>query len=256
MKHLAVRSMSVRNPANAFSTPGLGDRIHSALVGWTYGQAHGVPVTLHLTHDKGTGGQYGNKSDSWREVVELFPAGSLEVCHHPVTLLREAEWLAYLRSKGYEAEGWWYSDHPGPHEPPVALDIAPYLRRIPLLTAEPADIGLPERFFTVQWDSNERKRTLSVQQRAAVVDRYRAAGYGSVIVGGEAPDKRLRWSLKHIAWAMSRAAFHVGVDSAFAHMAQLYMPWERIHLYNEADGFYSHHARRARDNGATINLHL
>jgi hypothetical protein len=108
----------------------------------------------------------------------------------------------------------------------------------------------------VQWDSNQRGRTITAAARTSVIARYRADGIEPVVVGGEATQKNLGWSLKHIAYAMSKAAFHVGVDSAFMHMAMLYMPIKRIHLYNEPEGFYSHHALRAKDNGAVINLHL
>jgi hypothetical protein len=83
-----------------------------------------------------------------------------------------------------------------------------------------------------------------------------ADGFQPVVVGGEATEKHLGWSLKHIAYAMSKAAFHVGVDSGFMHLALLYVPYHRTHLYNEAGGYISHHAKRARDNGAIINLHL
>lgn len=251
MRHIALRSMSVRHPTRTFTTPGLGDRIHQCICGWVCGP----PVTLHLTADKWSGGQFRNKPESWAEIVALFPKRSLTLQVHPVSGLREPDWWAYLRKHGIEAEPFWYGDHPGQHEPPVALDIAPLLKRIPPLTAAPQRVALPARFFTVQWDSNDPKRSLTKEQRARVLDRYCEDGYEPVTVGGEAADP-LRWSLKHIAFAMSRAAFHVGVDSAFMHLAQLFMPWERIHVYNQPGGFFSHHALRARDNGAPINLHL
>lgn len=188
-------------------------------------------------------------------MLTLFPAGSVAVKAHPVNCLTEQNWLAYLKGQGIDAEIYWYKDHPGKFENPVALDISPYLQHIPHLTAKPQDVDLPERFITVQWDSNETKRTIHVRKRKAIIKRYMADGYAPVVVGGEAQDDSLRWSLKHIAWAMSKAEFHVGVDSAFMHMAQLYMPYERIHLYNEPDGFYSHHALRALGNGAVLNCH-
>lgn len=188
---------------------------------------------MHLTADKWRGGQFGNKPESWREVVGLFPAGSVALRVHPVEGLPEPKWLAYLRGQGIDAEAFWYGDFPGPREVPEALDIAPYLRRIPLLTAEPQDAELPDRFYTGQWDST------SVKRRACVRPRFEIP---EVTVGGDAKDP-FRWSLKHIAYAMSKAEFHAGVDSAFMHMAQLYMPPERIRLYGESD---SHHARRLR----------
>jgi ADP-heptose:LPS heptosyltransferase len=112
---------------------------------------------------------------------------------------------------------------------------------------------LPERFVTCQWDSNDRARTLKPHLREMVMDNYRRQGYEVVTVGGESSDKDLNWSLKHIAYAMSKAEMHVGVDSAFMHMAFLYNPYKKIHIYNEPNGFYSHHARRAIDNGVKLN---
>jgi hypothetical protein len=254
VRHIALRARCVHTPA-AYTTPGLGDRIHSAIVGWCYGQAHDTPVTLHLTDDKWHGGRFGNKSESWTEIVRLFPAGSLRLHHHSVTPETEPEWLAYLRRK-FDAVPYRYGDHPGKYESVAALDIAPYLKRIPLLSAEPQDMKLPARFVTVQWDASARSRTLPAPRQEAILRGYRADGYKPVVVGGESEDYKLRWSLKYIAYAMSKAAFHAGVDSAFFHLAQLYMPWERIHLYHAPEGFRSHHALRARDNGAQINRYL
>jgi ADP-heptose:LPS heptosyltransferase len=102
-------------------------------------------------------------------------------------------------------------------------------------------MALPERFVTVQWDAGGPKRTLPLREREAIMARYPAC----VVVGGEA-EGDLRWSLKHIAYAMSRAEAHVGVDSAFLHLAQLYLPPERIHLYGPS---LSLHAKRARVRG-------
>lgn len=211
---------------------------------------------MHLTKDKWRGGQFGNKPESWREIASLFPAGAIEFQVHNKAGIPDAEWIAYLRAKGINAELYCYADHPGQFESRERLDIAPYLRSVPALRADVCDIALPERFFTAQWDSNQARRTIDQGKRDKVIHAYRADGFQPVIVGGLATQKHLGWSLKHIAYAMSKAAFHVGCDSAFMHLAMLYMPMNRIHLYNEPDGFYSHHALRARDNGAVINLHL
>jgi hypothetical protein len=247
VRHLAIRARCI-NSTRPYTTPGLGDRIHSVILGWVYGP----PVTLHLTADQWRGGQFSNKPESWREIVDLFPAGSVQVCHHAVSPATEREWLGFL--SGYEVEPYSYLDYRQPHDTVLGFDIAPYLKRIPLLSAQPVDIELPERFVTVQWDSNSVSRSVPLAQREMVIARYRAEGYTPVTVGGESKDDRLRWSLKHIAYAMSKAAFHVGVDSAFFHMAQLYMPWERIHLYHGSVA--GHHVLRARDNGARINPYL
>jgi hypothetical protein len=254
VRHIAIRARCLNTKA-PFTAPGLGDRIHSAIIGWTYGQCTDEPATLHLTHDKAFGGRFGNKSDSWKEIVSLFPVGSLKLQHHGVLPETEREWLAYLNGAGIAAEMYSYDDYPGKYPSP-GFDVAQYLKQIPTLIAEEQDVKLPAKFFTVQWDASAKSRSIPGDRRAAIMERYRRTGYKHVVVGGESPDPQLRWSLKCIGYAMSKAAFHVGVDSAFFHLAQLYMPWERIHLYGMPGGFRSHHALRARDNGARINLNL
>ena len=52
MKHIALRSKSVRSGDRPYTTPGLGDRSHSLLLAYQYGKAHNSPVTVHLTDDK------------------------------------------------------------------------------------------------------------------------------------------------------------------------------------------------------------
>jgi len=224
-----------------------------------YGQAHDTPVTLHLTCEKWQGGQFGNKPESWAEIISLFPHGAISLQVHNYKLdsgRSENGWLAHLKKVGIDAELYYYADHRGEYESVERLDISPYLARIPRISAEHRSVELPCRFCTVQWDSTQRGRTITPAHRDGVLARYRADGIEPVVVGGEAAQKNLRWSLKDIAYAMSEAEFHAGVDSAFMHMAMLYMPMDRIHLYNEPDGFYSHHALRARDNGAPFNQEL
>jgi len=254
IKHIALRSRSVRNPDKPYTCPGLGDRIHACTTAWAYGQAHDTAVTLHLTADKWTGGQFGNKPESWDEVASLFPEGSVFLCvHKDIHNPTDSRWIDHLHSIGIDAELYWYRDHPGQHESIVPLDISPFLAQIPKLYAEPQSVELPDGpYITVQWDSNERKRTISKEQRERVIARYMAEGYTPVVVGGEATIKGLGWILKKIAYAMSKASLHVGVDSAFMHMAMLYMPMHRIHLYNIEDNS-AHQTSPLRLRNAAIN---
>jgi len=165
----------------------------------------------------------------------------------------EGAWLAYLKAKGYDPITYCYGDYLGTHEKRVALDISQYLKQIPLLTSKPRDVKLPDKFITVQWDANGPRRSIHWRKRKVILRKYQDQGYTPVIVGGEAKTEELRWSLAHIAHAMSHAELHVGVDSAFMHLAQLYMPYDRIHLYSEPDTKPSHHLLRAVDNGARLN---
>jgi hypothetical protein len=210
VRHIAAQAMSLYSP-RPFTATGLGDRIHWATIAWTL-----APATLHLTRAQVTGGQFGNKPESWAEIVSLFPAGSVAVQTHDFQPTSETEWLAHCGAERFD-----YAD----------------MRRIPLLTAEAHNASLPERFYTAQWDANGPSRAV---RKPPTFD------LPTVVVGGQAKDP-LRWSLKAIAYAMSRAEGHVGVDSAFFHLAQLYLPPERIRIYHRDSP--SHHVLRARDNG-------
>ncbi len=250
MKHLALRARSANSRA-PYTATGLGDRLHSVILAWAYGHEYNEPVTLHLTADKMTGGQFGNKPESWAEIVRLFPKGRVHIQSHDVIPESEAHWLSYLAKRGIDAVSYRYGDYPGKYET-AGEDISAYLKRFPRLSAE-GTLGLKMPYVTVQWDANSAARRLTREQQQKVEQRYRDLGYELVAVGGESKDERLRWSLASIAYAMSRAVFHVGVDSAFLHLAQLYMQWERIHLYGNVQG---HHVRRARDAGSPFNLYL
>jgi len=249
VKHIALRSRSMFS-SRKFTSCGLGDRIHGITTGWVYGRAHNTPVTLHLTRSK----MLHDRPQSWDEVVSLFPKGSVQTEAHDCEPSSENDWLEYLAGKGIEADIHTYLDHINVHDFPI--DISEYFKQIPLLDAEPQSIDLPERFVTVQWDSTAPSRTLLPKTRKLVLDRYKDEyDCDAIVVGGEATDARFK-RLKYAAHAISRAEYHVGVDSAYLHMAPLYMPWNRVHMYNETRKVWSHHMMRAIDNGAQINLHL
>jgi len=49
--------------------------------------------------------------------------------------------------------------------------------------------------------------------------------------------------------AISKARYHVGADSGFLHLAQVYKKFEDIHIYSPVGGYKSHHLWRAINNG-------
>jgi hypothetical protein len=254
-KHIAPRARSVNSKRAPFTASGLGDRIHLVTLAWVFANVHDVDVVLHLTKSKQSGGQFNNKLESWHEILELMPPGRIRYSMHDFEPNSEKEWISYLHARNIPAEPYWYGDHPGRFDTRQRLNAADYLRAIPPVPAADlgCDIVLPPRFATLQWDTTDAKRSLSPEMRETVMAQYRSLGLELVTVGGEAPDPLLKNSLRHIAYAMSRATLHVGVDSAFMHMAFMYMPFERIHLYNPPAGFRSHHLRRALDNGCEFN---
>jgi hypothetical protein len=159
--------------------------------------------------------------------------------------------MRYLHKQGIRATRYWYSDHA--IEQPQELDIAQYLKGFPLLTADQVDIDLPDRFITMQWDATGPSRRIDDCQRVAA--QYQDAGLYPLAIGGEAQSKELRWSLKSIAYAISQAEKHIGVDSAFMHLAMLYKRCADIDVYAKPDAVMSHHMRRAIANGSALNRH-
>ena len=102
MKHIALRSKSVRSGDRPYTTPGLGDRVHSAMIAYQYGKAHNSPVTIHITDDKWSiagGVPSGKKKKSWIEILALFPSDSLYLEPHPVENLTEVEFEVHRRYK-------------------------------------------------------------------------------------------------------------------------------------------------------------
>jgi hypothetical protein len=265
MKHLAVPSMSVRKPNTPYTCPGLGDRIHTCLLGYQYGRAHGDSATLHITEDKWA--NRADKPESWMAIFDLFPRGSVDLQPHPVQGLSNAAWLAYVRAEaGYlMAERYYYGDTLHPYEERVGVDISAYLKASPLLphalSLAPneladfeADIGIEgiERFATVQWagggDPNKDARRIPPGVRSGVEAKCRAQGLHLVTVGAEAAHPLLRTSLAHVGYVMSKAALHIGLDSGPMHLASLYLPYSRLRIY--AGPYPSHHVRRWLANGA------
>lgn len=238
MNHLAVRSRSL-NSDRPFTATGLGDRIHAVTCAWAYSQAHG-PVTLHIDQTKMEGGQFGNKPESWREILDLLSPGHVQICNWQIRPKTESEWLGLLHDAGIEPKLWRYGDFPGTHDDGLGIDIVPYIRDIPRLEAPDLNVELPERFATEQWDANGPARRHPHQHEIRA--QYRKRGLYLLTVGGEA-DEPYRTSLAHAAYAMSRAECHVGVDSGFMHLALLYLPRPRIHIPGEA---HSHHLKRLR----------
>ena len=94
----------MRNGDRPFTTPGLGDRVHSVLLGHLYSLLHNDKVTIHLTADKN---DKPRKQQSWPEIISLFP-DTVTYKDHDVQDLPEDEWLAYLNENGYDAENYYY----------------------------------------------------------------------------------------------------------------------------------------------------
>jgi len=136
-----------------------------------------------------------------------------------------------------------------PNETVVPLEISEYLKTPLMLDAEKVDLELPNKFITTQWDSTDIGRTLSPIVKSQILSEYQSKGYKVLVVGGESENPLLRNSLKHVAYAMSKAEKHVGCDSGFFHMALMYFDFKDIVLYGKVNGYKSHHLYRGIGNG-------
>ena len=254
MKHLAIRSLSIRKKDMPYTTPGLGDMTHTVLIGYLYSLHNNTPVTLHLTEDK----YDKEKPPTYQSLLSLLPGDTVTIKVHPVTGLPEPQWLQFLHDQGYAAEMYCYMDIRHRYDTPERIDIAPYFATYPELDPLPvgAEVDLPDKFVTAQWDSTAKKRRLDSQQIKKIQDAYRSQGYEIITVGGEAVHPLLQRSLPHIGYAMSRAGIHIGVDSGFMHFAQLYLRPCNIHIYATNEHKWSHHLSRAIKNGCVLNHYI
>mgnify|MGYP001156995184 FL=1 len=253
MKHLVMRAYSTIKKNFFYGAPGLGDRIHHIMLCYNYSLVENTPVTLHLTKYQWNR----HKPDSWPEIMSLFPEGKVFIEKHLDHEPKDNKsFLEFVKNIGYKnAEEQIYDDFPQRFEPKEGIHCSKYLKLFPNLTAKgQQDLSLPSsNFITVQFDSTSKNRMMKQKNRQQILAKYK--NYEKIIVGGESTNPLLKNSLAHIAFAMSQAKFHVGVDSGFLHMSQLYFDPEKIHIYTTRDpSKWSHHLRRGYNNGMKINL--
>ena len=114
---------------------------------------------------------------------------------------------------------------------------------------------LPKKFITMQWDAGQQRRRCSEDEIQRIVDFYKDLGYDIIGVGGQAGNALLRNDLHKIAYIMSKADLHVGVDSGFMHLAKIVMPSNKIHIYtsNFTHQFVSTQLQNVLNAGAILN---
>jgi hypothetical protein len=207
-------------------------------------------VKLHLSGDK----LNPRKRASFEEILELFPSPNFELGFHEELPKSNIQFQSYLKSMGIDALPYFYQDHPGWREVRSGIEISTVLRKIPLITAPTPE--KESKIITSQWDTTGSRRKFSSSETLKILDRYRREGYEIITVGGEAEEDRYRESLSAVAQLMSKSAFHIGVDSGFMHLAQLFLPADRIHVYSKPQNFWSHHLFRGIENGMILNKYF
>jgi hypothetical protein len=249
MIHLAVPVESTRSPRTKYTAQGLGDRVHLLTLAYTMSVRQKQSVTLHLTGEM----SYGFKRQSFLEILELFPSDLITLHFHTEDFDSNLEFYSFLRKIGFDVTTFYYGDFPGWNEFTLGIDASSYLSSIPLLKAPNPDLEKP--YVTSQWDSSGKARRLSTLDIQSIKTKYLNLGYEIITIGGEADLADNRKSLKEIATLISGATFHIGVDSGFMHLAQLYLPTANIHIYASTKNFWSHHLFRGLKNGMQLNVY-
>jgi hypothetical protein len=257
MIHLAIRSMSIKKRNRRYTTPGLGDRIHTLMIGYLFSQAKKDQVTLHLTSDKGIE----RKLKSYNELLKLFPKDTVHLQIHDVSGLPEIKWIQYLQAKNIDAKPYFYKDyqHLNKLDTTEEIDISKYFRNFtPLKFSQKSLFSLPtEKFIVTQFDSTDKQRGIKKQIVDKILKNYEDLRYKKIVIGGDATEDLLKSThpdnIINTAYAISKAEYYVGVDSAMMHMASMYLPAEKMHLYHTGAVEKSHHLLRNIDNGAVLN---
>jgi hypothetical protein len=127
------------------------------------------------------------------------------------------------------------------------IDACDYLG-FPEIPGIEQDVDLPEKFITTQWDSTDGGRRFSSQDISKILGPYIEDGYEVITVGGAAENPKFK-QIKYCGYAMSKASYHVGVDSGFFHMAWCYLKPENIYLHVKK---MNHHIARGEKMGVNV----
>jgi hypothetical protein len=250
MKHILMRSRSLLGDY-PYTVPGLGDKLHTIIIAHNYSIKHNQTVMLHMTEkqcyaliDKE------RKMRAWNEVIELLTRGAVIInCHRSAEPDTEDEWKTLVHNEGYPAEFYYYSDsmHMHPRDRVEPIDACDYLG-FPEIPGIEQDVDLPEKFITTQWDSTDGGRRFSSEDISKILGPYIEQGYKVITVGGAAENPKFK-QIKYCGYAMSKASYHVGVDSGFFHMAWCYLKPENIYLHVKK---MNHHIARGEKMGVNV----
>jgi hypothetical protein len=249
-----------------YTTPGLGDMLHTCRLGYSYAKHTGESVVLHMSADKFNR----DKPEKWKNILKLFPKDSIHLKFHPKKWNRdEKEWDKYLRLQGVNALFYYYGKHPG--GPLEYKNIEPLKRKsidadkfliYPQLSSKDFSnkIDLPDNYITMQGvgSNSTDDRSINASHIEGLKKIYKEKGYEIVMLGAGNTNPLLEGpeSIPYIGYILSKAKLHVGIDSGFLHFAELYLKPEQIHLYAKKRPEYfkhilipAHHVYRSVANG-------
>ena len=184
----------------------------------------------------------------WEEISSLFKPIEMSLKLLPIYPSSSLNNLNYINYYTYNIseENKEYQDLLSFHKDFPKIKVKDYSEYFP---------DLPEKFVTMQWDANLKRRRCSKNKVKNITEFYENIGYKTIIVGGQAENDTLRNDLHKIAYIMSKASLHAGVDSGFMHLAKIVMPSNKIHIYtsNFMDPYISHHLKNVLKAGAVLN---
>lgn len=233
MINIAVNCLSRRNKL-PYKSPNLGDNIHYANFAYQLHKKTGEKVILHFGIEK--------KSERrWPEIISLFPENSIGYKFYKKGNMSDNNWVDWLANEA-AVENPLIFAYRNPltnevHKIKHDLVFDDYLSLNSLLPAFEecaADFKKPEKYIIVQWDATWVKRRLEESQIEEIENYYKERGYDIVPVGGLSELTCLKESLKHIGYAISNADYYVGINSGMWHMAQLYLPYQRISCHTQS----------------------
>ena len=252
MKHLVQRITSTTVKNHLYSCAGFGDIVHTCTLVYEYALAHNEPVTLHITERHNSR----NKPAIWKSIMGLLPQEKMFLKVHEDKFSTDSEFIQHVNKEYPDAVLHYYKSYPGKFQklqaPFVYIDDN-YLANWNTIHANPSVIKLPEKFVTAQFDSQSKKRSMDTEQKHSIIKRWRDKGYEVIVIGGEGKQE-FQTNDNNIAYALSKADYHIGVDSGMMHFARLFKEPGQIYMYAKGpETKWSHHLKFFKKCGVKIN---
>lgn len=243
MKHVFLWNYS-RRSKRRFSASMLGDKVHVSFYAYQIGAQKNDQVTFHLNRnchgdfaytESGINSTKAIKQmNQWKEVEKLFPDDKFKIVFDEYSISTDKQ--IKERFKELNPQLYYYGKGNG-------INILDYFPNKVLLKPK-IQIPTPEKFVTMQWDSTDPSRNIDKNRIDKIKQYYFSLGYDIIEIG-------IKQSLAEIACYLSKADYHIGVDSGMMHMAQMYMPYNKIYICTGI--FKTPHTTRSAEFGSLVN---